>query len=116
PIFFVWESGFLEAPWNNVKEIVREVIFQQFVRKVSEWVLKTLPSAIGFKGGGGATVDEAQLRADFDAWFSGESNTPPQQLDREPGATDAAIAATTKGAAIDEEETLAKIEESIDGD
>ena len=48
PIFFVWESGFFEAPINNLGEIAQEKLFQEFVKKVAEWVLKKLPAGAGF--------------------------------------------------------------------
>ena len=116
PIFFIWESGFFEAPLNNLKEIGTESIFQEFVKKAAEWALKKLPTDIGFKGGSGSNVNEAQLRDDFDAWFSGQSDTPPQQLEKQPGTTDTALAMRTRGVSIDEDELLAQIEESIAGD
>lgn len=115
PIFFIWESGFFEAPLNNLKEIVSEGIFQEFVKKVAEWVLKTLPADIGFKGGGGANINEAQLRDEFDAWFSG-SNILPRHLEVQHGTTDAMLAMKTKGVSLDEDALLAKLEVSIAGD
>ena len=36
PIFFVWESGILEAPFNNLQEIAGEGLFQEFVN-ASYW-------------------------------------------------------------------------------
>lgn len=116
PIFFVWESGFFEAPINNLGEIAQEKLFQEFVKKVAEWVLKKLPAGAGFKGGGGASVDEPKLRADFDTWFSGQRSTPPEQLETLPGTTSAGLAAKTKGVTLDEQDLAADIEESIAGD
>jgi hypothetical protein len=113
PIFFVWESGFFEAPFNNLKEIVTEALFKEFVKKASEWALKKLPTGLGFKGGSGASVDEASLRADFDDWFAGKRNTPPEQLEAKPGADTRAVA---KGASLDEQALEEEITESIEGD
>ena len=93
PIFFVWESGFFEAPLNNLKEIAKEPLFREFVKKAAEWVLKKLPADIGFKGGSGASVNEKELRAELDAWFSGRRKTPPAQLEKQPGTTDLKVAA-----------------------
>jgi hypothetical protein len=72
PIFFVWESGFLEAPFNNLQEIGKEALFQEFVKKVAEWVVKKL--------GGGSVLTAAalaksgespkQVRADISGWFA----------------------------------------------
>ena len=70
PIFFIWESGFFEAPFNNLREIANESLFQEFVKKAGEWVARHVRSganpATRASGGGEAP---AQLRADLDAWF-----------------------------------------------
>ncbi len=116
PIFFVWESGFFEAPLNNLREIAREPLFREFVKKAAEWVLKKLPAGVGFKGGSGASVDEPKLRADFDAWFNGQRASPPEQLEKQPGATNASVAIKSRAGTLDEDELLAEIDESIEGD
>lgn len=113
PIFFVWESGFFEAPLNNLGEIAMEGIFQEFLKKAAAWAMKKLPSDIGFKGGSGVNINEEELRNDFDAWFSMQRDTPPPQLEKLPGVTDAALSTRTKGISLDEEELAALIEESI---
>ncbi|EQM72920.1 hypothetical protein [Stutzerimonas stutzeri] len=116
PIFFIWESGFFEAPLNNLKEIANEALFKEFMKKAAEWTLKTLPSGIGFKGAGGASINEAKLREDFDAWFSGQRSSPPDQLELIPGTSDVEIVSKSKGAALDEEDLKDNIVESIEGD
>jgi len=116
PIFFVWESGPFEAPLNNLNEIAKEDLFQEFVKKVGEWVLKKLPSGIGFKGGSGGSVNAAQLRADFDDWFASQRSTPPDQLEIQPGTSEAGIAAKTKGVSLDEQALEEEITESIEDD
>lgn len=116
PIFFVWESGFLEAPLNNLGEIASENLFHEFVKKVAEWVLKKLPDDIGFKGGSGTMINEADLRADFDAWFNRQRGHPPDQLAQQHGTDDAFLAERTKGVALDEQELVADIQESIESD
>ena len=40
PIFFIWESGLFEAPFNNLSEIGGEALFQEFVKKAGEWVMR----------------------------------------------------------------------------
>ena len=77
PVFFVWESGFFESPINNLNEIVKEDLFQEFVKKVSEWVLKKFGNAVGLKGAAGGLIDEAELRREFDEWFQGNKDNPP---------------------------------------
>lgn len=116
PIFFIWESGFFEAPFNNLKEIAQEDLFQEFIKKAAEWVLKKLPSDIGFKGGSGTSVNEAELRAEFDAWFEGHSITPPEQLETKLGITDISIGTKSKGVSLDEQVLEADIVDSIEGD
>ncbi len=117
PIFFVWESGLFEAPLNNMREIAKEGLFREFVKKAAEWVLKKLPSDSGFKGAGGINFNEAKLREDFDAWFSGQRETPPELLNMLPHATTADIAVKVKGgAALDEEKLENDIADSIEGD
>lgn len=116
PVFFVWESGFCETVRNNLQDIARESLFREFVKKAAEWLLKSLPADIGFKGGSGASVNEARLRQDFDDWFNGRRASPPEQLERAPGVTRAGSAAKARGAAIDEQTLEANIAESIEGD
>lgn len=116
PIFFIWESGFFEAPLNNLKEIAKEDLFQEFVKKAAEWVLKKLPSDIGFKGGSGTSINEAELRADFDDWFEGRRKMPPEQLETRSDITDISIATKSKGIRLDEQTLEANIIDSIEGD
>jgi hypothetical protein len=85
PIFFAWESGFLEVPLNHLQEIGKEALFQEFVKKVGEWVSrKTEPSvtpplasrlrsasAVRARSSSRAGDSGAQTRADLDAWFKG---------------------------------------------
>jgi len=116
PLFFVWESGLIEAVGNNLRDIGQEKIFREFVKKVAEWALKKLPAGIGFKGASGVAVDEIKLREQFDAWFRGERDTPPDALEVQPGMDDAAISATLKGVPVDQESLEAEIQMSIEAD
>lgn len=115
PVFFIWESGFWEAPFNNLKEIVREKLFQEFVKKVAEWALKKLPGALGLKGGAGASVNEAELREQFDEWFRGARSAPPDQVQKEPILTDDAIS-RTRGSDVSELGLEEEVIDSIEGD
>jgi len=116
PIFFVWESGFIEVVRNNLQEIVRESLFQQFVRKAAEWLLKSLPVGAGFKGGGGVLIDEDKLRRDFNDWFNGKRSTPPEQLEPVPGLGKAATRTATRSAVLNEQKLEDNITDSIEGD
>lgn len=116
PLFFVWESGLLEAVSNNLHDIGQENIFREFVKKAAEWALKKLPAGVGFKGAAGAAVNEIQLRQEFDAWFRGERPNPPEALETRPGIDDAGIQATLKGTVLDQSSLEAEIQMSIEGD
>lgn len=61
PLFFVWESGALEAPVNNVDElalgladIAKEAIFQKLSSVVTKWAAGKLGTGADSKGPGGA--------------------------------------------------------------
>ena len=71
PIFFIWESGFFEAPFNNLREIAGEALFQEFVKKVGEWVTRHLHAGMNAKLIARSGDTPARLRADLDAWFRG---------------------------------------------
>ncbi len=116
PLFFVWESGLLEAVGNNLRDIGQEKLFREFVKKAAEWALKKLPSGVGFKGASGVAVDEIKLREQFDAWFRGERETPPEALEIQPGVDDAAISTTLKGVPVDQQSLEAEIQMSIEAD
>ena len=77
PVFFVWESGAIESVANNLRDIGKEPIFHELVRKVVEFALGRLGSAIGGKGGSGAAVDPVQVAQDVDKWFADASGNPP---------------------------------------
>ena len=42
PVFLVWESGLVEALRNDKEALLRDPAFREWVKKVSEWVLKRL--------------------------------------------------------------------------
>lgn len=80
PLFFVWESGVVEALVNNKDELSRDPAFRELVKKVTEWVLKkvSLSSDITFKGTEGQDIDDIyRLRQEFDQWFDGKTPAPP---------------------------------------
>src|SRR2546422_8070868 len=79
PIFFIWESGFIESLKNNLDDILRDKVFQELVKKAAEWALRKGAGTIATRGTG-QQINVAQLRKDFDAWFAG-SATPPIKLD-----------------------------------
>ena len=116
PLFLVWEAGLFEAIFNNLHDISQEKIFQEFVKKVAEWVIKKLPSNLGLKGSSGGMVNEIELRQQFDEWFSGKRPAPPDALGLQPGASQATMQTTLKGTVLDQPSLEAEIQLSIEGD
>jgi hypothetical protein len=115
PIFFIWESGFFEAPLNNLREIARESLFREFVKKSAVWMLKKIGGGL-FKGAALGSVDETKLKRELDDWFAGRRAQLPEQLELVPGADDETVALKTKGVAINEDELVDEIEASISED
>ncbi len=77
PVFFVWEAGPLEAIFNNLGDIGKEKIFQEFVRKVIEFALRRLKGGVGAKGAGGETVNSQAVTHTVDEWFEGRGVAVP---------------------------------------
>ncbi|MFJ3448590.1 hypothetical protein ACIPM0_10250 [Pseudomonas sichuanensis] len=73
PLFFVWESGFKEAIWNNKADLLQDPALRELIKKVSEWVLKKFSAdgKTGFPGGLDA------FRQAYDQWFNGNNQAPP---------------------------------------
>lgn len=109
PVFSVWESGFLESIRNNLKDILQDTVFQELLKKASEWVLKEGTSAIATRGAGQA-VNVVQLRADFDLYLAGKGAEPPLKEQSPPKAQ------VSKGVVPDEDDLAVKIESEIESD
>ncbi|PKO39632.1 MAG: DUF1749 domain-containing protein [Betaproteobacteria bacterium HGW-Betaproteobacteria-6] len=112
PLFFVWESGFIESLKNNLQDISQDPAFRELVKKVSEWALKKLGGQVGLKGAPGQAINEKKLRDDFDLWFAGKSPAPPVTDEGHVPSTP-----TMKGAAsINEDDLADDIEAGLDAD
>ncbi|PYC16225.1 alpha/beta hydrolase [Pseudomonas mosselii] len=101
PLFFVWESGFREAIWNNKADLLKDPALRELIKKVSEWVLKQFSSdgQTGFPGGVNA------FREAYDQWFRDEQQVPPvDQSTVQPDAKDGSV---TRGS-LPRQENLAK--------
>jgi hypothetical protein len=109
PIFFVWESGIIEALRNNLGDIKDDSVFRELVKKVAEWALKQIGTDV-LKSAGGALVDKDKLRKDFDDWFDGRSNEPPVSTDSPPPQV------KTKGVVPDEDDLAENINAELDND
>lgn len=116
PLFFVWESGFVEALVNNKGELAQDPAFRELVKKVSEWVLKkvSLNDAISFKGAAGQDIDDVyKFRREYDEWFDGKDPAPPVPEGYIPSGPNAL---TTKGATITVDKLAQEIELYINDD
>ncbi len=120
PLFFIWESGFGEAIWNNKGDLVNDPAFRELVKKVSEWALKkiSITGAFGFRGSGGQQIEDIEaFRKEYDKWFDqppAGPTVPPTEttgIDTSPGATTKARAATP-----DEDELSEQINSGLDDD
>lgn len=72
PLFFVWETGDLEAPLNNLGEILGEIFRKLLFQKVKEKIegkVKPALDSVGLKATGHVEIelDEAQLAAELEA-------------------------------------------------
>jgi len=52
PVFFVWESGLIEVLSHNLQEIMQENIFQQLLKKVTQFAVAKLKQPMGTRGSG----------------------------------------------------------------
>jgi hypothetical protein len=112
PLFFVWESGLIESIKNNLQDILADPAFRELVKKASEWALKKLGGQVGLKGGAGQTINENQLRKEFDTWFNGASTEPPVTDEGKVLPTP-----TMKGAVgLNEDDLADEIDAGLDGD
>lgn len=116
PLFFVWESGFTEAIWNNKRDILRDPAFRELVKKVSEWVLKKVsPSGgVSFRGAGGTPIDEEVLRSEYDRWFDGNRTSPP--VEESDIAGDSGAKTRSSGGVPDEDALTKEIAKNIPSD
>ncbi len=110
PIFYKWESGFIEAIRNNLNDILKDSVFRELVKKVAEWALKEGVGDIVTRGGG-QSINRAALKADFDRWFEGAEPTPPVSDRQGEG-----LRTTTRAAEPDEEDLALKIEAELETD
>jgi hypothetical protein len=70
PVFYVWESGFIEAIRNNLRELWDEPVFKQLVRKLLEYALQRLGGINGARSIAAGNVDPRKVRATVDAFWT----------------------------------------------
>lgn len=121
PLFFIWESGFGEAIWNNKGDLLDDPAFRELVKKVSEWALKkiSITGAFGFRGAGGQQIEDmAAFRKEFDDWFDQMPGAAPSVPPTETTAIDTAPGSKTKSRAAtpDEDELATQIKNGLDDD
>jgi len=117
PLFFVWESGFMEAILNNKKDLLKDPAFRELVKKVSEWALSkvSVTGGVSFRGAAGQTINDVEtFRAEYDQWFDNARDVPP--VEESDIAGDAGIA-TRAAAGLPNVDALASdIEIALDND
>lgn len=119
PLFFVWESGLMEALRNNKTELLRDPAFRELVKKVSEWAIKTvsLRGAIGFRGTGGQWIeDEDAFRRDFDDFFNENPNTPNPPTESADVPKPGASTVRARSAQVNADDLAQEIEAQLDND
>lgn len=109
PLFSVWESGLVETVSNNLKDILKDSVFQELVKKVGEWVIKEGAPEASAKGAG-TSIDEDMYRQEFDEWFADKRAQPPV-VDQV-----TLLQSNTRAAAADEIELATKIEAELEDD
>lgn len=103
PVFSVWESGFVEAIRNNLRELPQEDVFKNLVRKVLEYALGRLGGSNGERSIAPGAVDPERVRATVDSYWEAPDAARVPYRDFEP-----IVAAP---AAVNEEEIEADLEE-----
>jgi hypothetical protein len=117
PLFFVWESGFLEALRNNKTELLKDPAFRELVKKVSEWAIEKIAPGgnIVFRGAGGEQVEDIRrFRKEFDAFFDEQIADPPCESARVPRAGDPQV--QTKASSINVNALAQEIAARLDND
>lgn len=80
PLFFVWESGFVETLLNNSTQLLGDPAFRELVKKVSEWVLKKVSPTgeVTFRGAAGEPIEDVdRFREEYEQWFDDARDAPP---------------------------------------
>ncbi|GFF08540.1 hypothetical protein [Stenotrophomonas maltophilia] len=73
PVFSVWESGFVEAIRNNLRELPGEPVFKNLVRKALEYALRHLGGSDGARSIAPGTVDAEKVRQAIDTYWNDPS-------------------------------------------
>lgn len=96
PVFYVWESGFLEAIRNNLDELVGEPVFKQLLRKLLQYAIEHLGAGDGSRSIAPGAVDPREVKAAMEAFWSHPAKASIPYRDFDPtvsraGARSAAI-------------------------
>ena len=70
PVFYVWESGFLETIRNNLGELAGEPVFKQLIRKLLQYALERLGGTDGARSILPGTVDPREVRKTVEEFWS----------------------------------------------
>ncbi len=80
PLFFVWQSGFIETLINNKGELLKDPTFRELVKKVTEFTIKktSLANHLIVRGPHGTSIENVKnFREKYDQWFDGKETNPP---------------------------------------
>lgn len=114
PLFFVWESGLMEALLNNKTELLKDPTFRELVKKVTEWTLRksSAAAAVVVRGEDGAPIaDVDRFREQYDDYFDGTRNAPPVPDADKAGSP---LPPVTKAAAPDEGDLVLEIQQELE--
>jgi len=102
PVFYVWESGFMEAIRNNLRELWDEPVFKQLVRKLMEYALQRLGSTDGARSIAPGNVDPRKVRDTVDAFWAHPDREHVPYRGFEPMASAAASRSAAHSVDVDE--------------
>lgn len=96
PVFYIWESGFLEAIRNNLGELAGEPVFKQLLRKLLQYAIEHLGAGNGTRSIAPGAVDPREVKEAMEAFWSqpGKASVPYRDYDptlSKAGARSAAI-------------------------
>jgi hypothetical protein len=108
PVFYVWESGFMEAIRNNLKELAGEPVFKQLVRKLLQYALEHLGGSNGARSIAPGAVDPVEVRQAFEAFWAhpSQASVPYRQF----GAVASRASARSAAISIDVDQIQADLE------
>ncbi len=109
PVFYIWESGFLDAIRNNITELADEPVFKQLLRKLLEYTLKRLGGISGARSIAPGQVDAEKVKETLDHFIANPGPDTIPYKNFEPAVPDATMRSAALES-IDEAEIQADLE------